>query len=229
MNDIPIKLIDPNPYQFRSYYDPVKLKSLVESIKKYGLKQIPTARKVGERYELAFGHQRFAAYKILQKKAGYSTMPLVVEELSDTQMFELFVIENMQREDLSPIDKANILQKYMDAFSATSTQAARLFGIRPSTVRGLTRLLDLPEDTQKEMRSGNFTQDEARRILARNARSGYYGNPKRKTKGKDDALSNNVRIKLIVLVFGKYVRDVSDEKLYHEIKKVFNIVRNIKE
>lgn len=220
--EIPIDLIDPSPYQIRSAYSKLKIDALTSSIKKYGLMQIPIARRRGSRYQLAFGHHRLEAFKILKTECGWLNMPLQIEELDDIRMFEYFIIENMQRKDLSIIDKAIVLRRYINEFNATSDQASSLFGIKASTVRGMIRLLDLPEPEQEKMQNGKLTQTEARKMLSR--RSGHPTCYHSYTKIDQ---TSNFKIKLIVLLFGKYEPNITDEILYSEVKRIRDIANNI--
>lgn len=219
VSNIPIDSIDSNPYQIQSSFDNLKIESLVESVRKYGLKQIPVARKVNNRYQLAFGHQRLLAFKVLKNKFGYEHMPLKIEVLDDKQMFDLFVIENMNRKDLSPIDKALILQRHAKEFNATSEESAKLFGISSSHVRGLIRLLNLPDDLQNKVRNGEMSYMQARRILSGKKEFHYE-------KASKETHTGNLKLKLIKLVYGKYRPDITDNMLFHEIRKVFELKRS---
>jgi len=210
---VPIDWIRDNPYQSRSEYDQIQLEQLAANIKEFGLLQLPVARKspTGDFYELAFGHRRKRACEILfQGSPDY--MPLIVMELTDREMFEISLSENLKRQDLNPIEKARALKKYMDEFGATSVQAAKLFGIPEGTIRGTVRLLNLPEDAQKEMMNGNLSQTKARVILQ---------GPK---VSNDDAHDDGVfdlRDALSFLLYGD-VRNVADEQLFKKVKEVVN-------
>src|SRR5690348_3249528 len=106
---VPLDLIDPNPYQPRQTEDTEAVAEIADSIARNGLMQIPSARQVNGRYQLAFGHTRLAAFKMLQEEC----MPLVIRELDDLQMFELGVSENIKRRDLNPIEQAEAMRRYM--------------------------------------------------------------------------------------------------------------------
>jgi len=158
---ISIDLIDPNPYQPRQLEDPEAVAEIAASIKKNGLLQVPTARQVNGHYQLAFGHTRLAAFKFLQEE----TMPLIVRELDDLQMFELGVSENIKRRDLNPIEQAQAMKRYMEEFGKSSVEAGEFFNVSPESVRGTVRYLNLPEPVQEKLAAGELTQTAARKLL----------------------------------------------------------------
>lgn len=158
----PVKLIDGNPYQPRHAEDPVAVVEIAESIKRNGLMQIPTARELNGRYQLAFGHTRLAAFKLNNEEC----MPLVVRDLSDLQMFELGVAENVKRRDLNPIELAESMRRYMDEFGKNSAEAGEFFNCSEENVRAKVRLLNLPEPVQTKMRAGEVNENTARTLLS---------------------------------------------------------------
>src|SRR5688572_15649036 len=129
---IPVNLIDHNPYQPRQVEDAGAVAEIAESIKRNGLMQVPSARKAGSRYQLAFGHTRLAAFKL----NGEDCMPLIVRDLSDLQMFELGVAENIKRRDLNYVEQAEAMRRYMVEFGKTSVQAGEFFNVSEEVVRG---------------------------------------------------------------------------------------------
>lgn len=157
----PVKLIDGNPYQPRHAEDPVAVVEIAESIKRNGLMQIPTARELNGRYQLAFGHTRLAAFKLNNEEC----MPLVVRDLSDLQMFELGVAENVKRRDLNPIELAESMRRYME-FGKNSAEAGEFFNCSEENVRAKVRLLNLPEPVQTKMRAGEVNENTARTLLS---------------------------------------------------------------
>jgi ParB family chromosome partitioning protein len=159
---IPINLIDPNPWQPRGTEDPEVVAEIAASIKKNGMIHIPTARQVDGRYQLAAGHTRLAAYRL----NGEECIPLFVRDLNDIQMFEVGNAENIKRRDLTVIEKARAMQRYMEEFGKSSVEAGELFGVSPESVRGTVRYLDLPEDVQGKLARGEITQAIARSLLS---------------------------------------------------------------
>lgn len=158
---IPIDLIDPNPYQPRQAEDPAAVAEIAASIRKNGLMQVPTARLVVGRYQLAFGHTRLAAFKL----NGEECMPLIIRELDDLQMFELGVSENIKRRDLNPIEQAKAMKLYMEEFEKNSVETGEFFNVSPEKVRSSVRLLNLPKSLQSGVADGTITQNNARRLL----------------------------------------------------------------
>ena len=159
---IPIDLIDPNPYQPREAMDPDAVRRLAADIKRDGLMQIPSARQVNGHYQLAFGHRRLEAFKL----NGETQMPLIIRDLSDLQMFERGVSENVQRDDLNRIEVARAMRRYMDDFGKNSFEAAEFFGVSPEQVRATIRLLDLPPVAQDQLAAGAINIEGARMILS---------------------------------------------------------------
>ncbi len=213
--------IEDNPFQVRTTYDESTLTALAASILDVGLLQVPLARRVGEKYQLAFGHRRKIAFEQLSRSGvtAYESMPLMVTDLSDREMFELAIAENIKRADLNPIEKATALRRYMDEFGATSVQAARLFGVPEGTVRGTVRLLKLPEDAKQKLRTGQMTQRAARKILEKPETE------LRRLEPKDGVF--NLREKLMILVYDRYRSDVSDELLFKKIQAIVELNKQL--
>lgn len=173
---IPLKQIKPNPYQPRQEEDAATITEIAINIYRNGLMQTPSARTVNGHYELVFGHTRRAAFELLATQGipeaeipadkRFSEMPLYVRELSDRQMFEMAVAENIKRRDLDAIEQATAMQRYMDDFKATSKEAAELFGVNDATVRGKVRLLELPTEAQQKIASGEISEGTGRTLLS---------------------------------------------------------------
>lgn len=153
--------IDSNPFQPRLDFDEAELDSLAESLRDHGLLQPLVARRLGERYQLISGERRLRA----AIKAGWSTVPVQIREADDRQMAELAIVENLQRKDLGPLEKAASFQKYLETYRATQEELAGRLQIDRSTIANLIRLLELPETVQKSLRKGAITQGHARALL----------------------------------------------------------------
>lgn len=173
MNEIPLVMIEANPYQVREVKDPAAVAELAANIEKNSLLQPPTVRfckgiaPVKDYYQIAFGHTRLAAFKMLvsQGKSDYAQIPCFVRELDDLQMFEMAVAENIKRRDLNPIERAKAMQTYMNTFHKTSAETGEFFNCDESTVRGSVRLLGLPESAQEKVSTGEISVGNARKIL----------------------------------------------------------------
>lgn len=169
MREVPLDSILPNPYQTRQEDDREHVENLADSIRLHGLLQIPTARVCpddAEKVQLAFGHSRLAALKLLREQmpATFLTMPLNVAVLDDLQMFEMAVTENRERKDLTPTEEALAMARYRDEFKKTSEEIGTLFHLSASAVRNKLRLLDLPQEVQAKVGHG-ITEGAARELL----------------------------------------------------------------
>jgi len=159
-------LIDPNPYQPRQSMDGEQLQRLADDIRERGLLQPPAARPhpdQPERYQLAFGHRRHAAWKI-----AFPGQPISVEitDLTNRQMFEYSIVENDDRQDLTSIERARGLQTYIQEFKVTQADAGKLFGLASQgAVSNLLRLLQLPEQAQALVNSGDVPERLARQLV----------------------------------------------------------------
>ena len=171
-----LDLIAPNPYQVRLAGDPEHVTKVALSIAHSGLLQTPVGRLKSEdpnKAQLAFGHTRLAAYRQLRDEdvAGggdggeWRELPIDIRELTDIELFELAVRENLDRKDLSPIEEARAMAIYRDEFKKNSPQIAELFGISDSAVRNKMRLLELPAPVQASIEAGDITEGTARKLL----------------------------------------------------------------
>jgi len=160
--EVELDAISPNPYQPREGIDPAGLEGLVESIQQNGILQPVTVRPTDGGYELVAGERRVRAARQL----GMATIPAIVRELSDEKMLELALVENIQREDLNPIEKAKAYQELINTFGMTQEEAARGVGQDRSTVANFIRLLELPEEVQDCVSRGTISMGHARALLA---------------------------------------------------------------
>ena len=158
-----IKLTDirPNPYQPRKNFEEEALGELAESISSHGVIQPISLRKSIKGYEIVVGERRFRA----AGKAGLKTIPAVVQELTDDEMMELALIENLQRENLNPLEEAKAYQKLMEHLQITQEDlAARLGKSRPH-IANHVRLLQLPQIVQEYLAEGKLSMGHARALL----------------------------------------------------------------
>ncbi|MBX0326951.1 ParB/RepB/Spo0J family partition protein [Oscillochloris sp. ZM17-4] len=154
-----LSLIDDNPYQPRLSYDEAAIAETAASIKANGLLQIPTARQVGERYQLAFGHRRRRAYSLLaETDPAYAQMPLIIRELDDRAMVKQTWSENKDRRDISPYEEARAIDHYMRAFGWSHKQVAEELGIDRSTVTNKVGLLKLPAELLRLFAGGELSE-----------------------------------------------------------------------
>lgn len=154
--------IRPNPYQPRQVFDDEKLKELSESIKEHGVIQPIIVRKSLRGYEIVAGERRWRAAKV----AGLTEVPVAVRDYNDKQMTEIALIENLQREDLNPIEVAEAYLNLMNQFNLTQEELAKKVGQSRSHVANFLRLLQLPSEITNDVSRGTITMGHARAILS---------------------------------------------------------------
>jgi len=162
LQQIEITAISPNPHQARTMWDEAQLVELAESIRANGIIQPIIVRPAGSGYELIAGERRFKAAKI----AAMTTIPALVRQATDEQMYEWSLVENIHRTDLNPIERAKAYQNYLNAFSLTQAEAAERLGEDRSVVANYLRLLDLPEEIKQMLAGGKLSMGHARAILS---------------------------------------------------------------
>jgi ParB family chromosome partitioning protein len=161
VNEVDVSELRANPYQPRKQFDPDSLEELTESIKEHGIIQPLVVRKSIHGYEIVAGERRFRA----GKKAGLTKFPVVIREFTDEQMMEIALIENLQREDLNPMEIANAYKKLMDHFSLTQEELAARVGKSRPHVANFLRLLQLPPAIQEDVSRGTLSMGHARALL----------------------------------------------------------------
>jgi len=161
VNEVDISELRANPYQPRKQFDPDSLEELAESIKEHGIIQPLVVRKSIHGYEIVAGERRFRA----GKKAGLTKVPVVIRDFTDEQMMEIALIENLQREDLNPMEIANAYKKLMDHFSMTQEELAARVGKSRPHVANFLRLLQLPSAIQEDVSRGTLSMGHARALL----------------------------------------------------------------
>ncbi len=160
-NEVPIDLIDPSTVQPRTIFDEAKLDELARSIGSNGIVQPVLLRRKGDRFELIAGERRWRA----AQRAGLAKVPAVLRNVSDENVLEIALIENIQREDLNPIEEARAYKKLMDTLGLTQEMIAERVGRDRSYVTNYLRLLRLPEDLQDLLQSGRLSTGHARTLL----------------------------------------------------------------
>lgn len=162
IHEIEVSRIRPNPFQPREYFDETALEDLKNSIAEKGIIQPVTVRKVDDGYELIAGERRLRAITALD----FEKVPAYVFKVgSDKEMLELSLIENIQREDLNPIDIAKGYNRLLTDCNLTQDQVSRRVGKERSTVANFLRLLKLPEHIQESMRRGDLNMGHGRALI----------------------------------------------------------------
>ncbi len=153
--------IDDNPYQPRREFNEPEIASLAESLKEHDMLQPILVRKVGARYQLISGERRLRA----AIQAGWKTVPVRLREADDRLVAELAIVENLQRKDLNPIEKALSFKRYLDEHRCTQDDLAKRLKIDRSTIANLMRLLELPQSILDGIRTERFSAGHARALL----------------------------------------------------------------
>jgi ParB family transcriptional regulator, chromosome partitioning protein len=162
---VDIDLLAPNEHQPRLQMDDAKLEELTQSIRANGVIQPILVRRMGTTYRIIAGERRWRA----AQRAGLMKVPVVVREMpegSDKQLLELALVENIQRENLNPVDEALAYQRLSDEFTLTQDQIAAAVGKDRSSIANYVRLLKLPEEVRADLAAGAISMGHARALLA---------------------------------------------------------------
>lgn len=160
--ELDIGAIDPNPFQPRRSMDPAGLEELRDSISAHGVLQAIVVRKMGDRYQLVSGERRWRAARL----AGLDRIPATVRDVvDDSEMLELALVENVQRRDLDPMERARGFKALMEALGITQEAVAVKVGLKRATVANHLRLLELPDKVQEAVGKGLLSMGHARALL----------------------------------------------------------------
>jgi len=157
-SSVPIEQIQHNPYQPRKRFDEDELKQLTESVKTHGILQPLVVRNAGDHFQLIAGERRLRA----AQAAGLNSVPVHVVAFNDQQVYEAALVENIQRSDLNPIEKATGFKDYLDRFKMTHDQLGAKLGIDRSSVSNLVGLLNLATEVQDAVRLGQISLGHAK-------------------------------------------------------------------
>lgn len=160
--DVDVEKIIANPYQPRIEFDENKLQELANSIKEHGVIQPLVVTKKGEKYELIAGERRLQASKL----AKLREVPVIIKDIDEKEKLELAIIENIQRHNLNPIEEAKAYKRLVEEFKMSQEEVAKKMGKSRSVVANKLRLLGLPIEAIKALRSGKITEGHAKVILA---------------------------------------------------------------
>ena len=160
IKEINLDEIRSNPYQPRKTFNEESLNELAESLKEHGLLQPIIVKKSIKGYELIAGERRTKAARL----AGFKTIPAIIKDFDDTQMMELALVENIQRENLNPIDEAMAYENIIKLSKMTQDEFAKKFGKSRSHVTNMLGLLKLPERTKKYVENGKISMGHARSL-----------------------------------------------------------------
>lgn len=162
IRELPVGEVRPGVYQPRHHFDETYIQELADSIRVHGIIQPLVVRALAEgTYEIIAGERRYRAARL----AGLSTVPAVVRELSDQKALEFALIENVQRQDLNPLEEAEGYRRLIDEFGHTQEALSELIGKSRSHIANLLRLLQLPESVKTLVQDGALSMGHARALL----------------------------------------------------------------
>lgn len=159
---VPVAEIRPNPHQPRRYFDDARLAELADSIKQQGILQPLIVRKAEQGYELVIGERRLRA----AQKAGLDRVPVIIKEVTDAESMEMALVENIQREELTPIEEALAYRQLMEELRLTQEEVASRVGKSRPVITNLLRVLTLPDEIKEEVDRGNLSVGHARTLLS---------------------------------------------------------------
>ncbi len=163
LREVPLNLIAPNPMQPRRHFDESSLAELAESFRRNGVMQPLVVQKTGSTFTIIAGERRFRAARM----ANLEQVPVVLmSDVDDSRMLELALVENLQREDLNPMETAEASRALIDSCGLTQAELAARLGKSRTAVTNLLRLLSLPDRIKQMIRQGSLTEGHARAILA---------------------------------------------------------------
>jgi ParB family chromosome partitioning protein len=155
---VALEQIQHNPYQPRKTFDKDELAALSASVRAHGILQPLVVRMVGEQYQLVAGERRLRA----AQEAGLMTVPVRIVDFNDQQVVEAALVENIQRADLNPIEKAQGFKDYLDRFGLNHEQLAKRLGLARSTITNLVNLLDMAPEVQDAVRTNQISEGHAK-------------------------------------------------------------------
>ncbi|MEI7686876.1 MAG: ParB/RepB/Spo0J family partition protein [Planctomycetota bacterium] len=157
-SEVPLSQIQQNPYQPRKHFDAEAITSLSASVREHGILQPLVVRQVNGQYQLIAGERRFRA----AQEIGLATVPIRVVDFNDQQVIEAALVENIQRADLNPIEKAQGFKEYLDRFSLSHEQLAQRLGLARSSITNLVNLLDMAPEVVEGVRLNQISEAHAK-------------------------------------------------------------------
>src|SRR4051794_36289607 len=183
--ELALDQIAPNPYQPRKTFNEASIEELARSVRQHGIVQPLVVTRAGDRYKLIAGERRYRA----AQKAGLTTVPVVVKEMmGEGDALQIALIENIQREDLNPIEEALAYHQLHEEFGLTQEEISKQVGKERSTVANFLRLLKLPDTVKKLLASGQLSMGHARALLA-------VESPKKQEALADRVVKRNLNVR----------------------------------
>ncbi|PYQ30771.1 MAG: chromosome partitioning protein ParB [Acidobacteria bacterium] len=184
--EILVEQITPNPYQPRKTFNEASIEELARSVREHGIVQPLVVTRIGDhKYRLIAGERRFRA----AQRAGLGKVPVVIKEsTTDSDVLQIALIENIQREDLNPIEEANAYHQLHEEFGLTQEEISKQVGKERSTIANFLRLMKLPEGVKKLLASGQLSMGHARAILA-------VASPKKQEQLAERVVKRNLNVR----------------------------------
>jgi ParB family chromosome partitioning protein len=199
---VPLTSIQPNPLQPRQAFDEAAIAELAESIRQKGILQPLLVRRVNGGYELIAGERRFRA----AQRLGMDQVPVTIRDCADGEMLEMALIENIQRENLNPLEEARGYRRLSDEFKLTQDEIAKRVGKDRSTVANTLRLLQLPQEIQREIERGALSAGHARALI-------NVGSEAAKIKLAREVLARRLTVRDTEKLAKRQLRPVADVEL----------------
>lgn len=204
---VKLSMIRPNPYQPRQTFDEEALEELVQSIQQHGIIQPLIVRKSIRGFEIVAGERRFRA----AKKAGLKEVPVVSKPLTDEEMMEYALIENLQREDLNPVEEAKAYLKLMENLHLTQEEVAKRVGKSRPYVANYLRILSLPQSTLARIEDGSLSMGHGRALLALKTK-------KQMEQLAEETVKNQWSVRKLEQVVQQLIQNVSRETKKEKLK-----------
>jgi ParB family transcriptional regulator, chromosome partitioning protein len=205
-----ISQIIANPYQPRKTFDEQTLNELAHSIKEHGIIQPIVVRAKGKKYEIVVGERRYRAAQL----ANLQDIPVIVKDLSEQEMMELAILENLQREDLTPIEEAEAYQMLMVNLNITQEQLASRLGKSRPYIANLVRLLQLPDKVREQVNLGELSMGQGRTLLG-------LKNKRRIPEVAQKVLKEQMNVRQLEALVQQYNAPVSRETKKPKKKDIF--------
>ena len=213
---IPIDLLYPNEYQPRKNFDDKELKDLAVSIKQYGILNPILVRKVNDKYEIIAGERRYRAAKMV----GLKEIPVIIKQITTSELAEIALIENLQRSKLSPIEEANSYQEILRLTNLTQEQLGKKIGKSQAAIANKIRLLNLPPNIKEALTNNKISEHHARSLLK-----------VKDPEEQDNLLKRIINEKLTVKELDIIVNQekVTDEEIKQAINNIMKSLQNEEE
>ena len=208
---VKINEVEPNKEQPRKSFDEEKLINLSESIKEHGVVQPIIVKKDGNKYKIVAGERRWRASRL----AGLNEVPVIVKDVTTKELMEIALIENIQREDLNPIEEAEAFDKLMKEYNITQERLSKIIGKSRSAIANTVRLLSLSDNIKNLIVSGEITSGHARAVLG-------VDNKITQQKIIDEILKNGLNVRVTERLIKNI--DIKEKKKTNKKEKDINII-----